>query len=211
MRPRTLEEVQNLKKYDEFTYITRGATYKVMEDFDKENNQVLVCMYKDFTHGGFDESDTYYLSEEMLCDGLKITSDMQNMDYFVKKFQEYSNSTKELLPPLEVADLDTMYICYRNNGYTANDKLRCLLERFSEMSEADVRVVADYFDNTVGPYLADACGTYAALHRSSKLEKTDENRKDLETLFAICKKTFSWISEASIENALKFSCWYWNH
>ncbi len=204
MKPRTIEEVRNLKKYDEFTYVTRGATYKVMEDYDKVNNQVLVCMYKDFTHGGFDESDTYYLSEKMICEGLKITPDMENMDYFVKKFEEYSNSSKEFLPPPVEADLGKMYICYRNNGYTVNDKLRCLLERFSKMPEADVRIIADYFANTVGPYLSDVCGVYAALYRESKVEKIDE------TVIDICKKAFNWINEESIESALKFLCWYWN-
>ena len=88
MVPKTREDVYQIKKGDEIR--VGGMLYKAMDSFDKHNNQVLVCCYKDYPTGGFDEANPYFIKAESIFQKLNIHSEIETKDYFVEKLKKYS-------------------------------------------------------------------------------------------------------------------------
>ncbi len=209
MKPMTIEEVYNLRKNDEISI--KGMLYKLMDDFDKENKRVLVCCYKDYPNGGFCEDSTYFLDEEFICKGLWITKDMKTIEYYVKKFQEYVESTEVFPPPCYAEKMDELYECYCQPYKNEEEFVKRAAKMFPEIPEADAKVIAEYLSNVVSAYIVGkVCRTYVALHRAECTDEFDGGGEDKQQVVRICKRAFPWISEKAIMRDLKFECCFWN-
>ncbi len=208
INPKVREDVYNIKKGDEIR--VGGMLYKAAESFDVKRDGVLVSCYNDYTKGGYDEKNKYFLTAEYIFEKCHLAEDMMSISYYVEKFADYRQDKEVLTPPFSVENMDQLYDCFDKRDRRKEFFTKDARKQYLELSEYELKRIADYFGDTVSPFIGELCYCYAAIYGEKTISETAEGQRDKDEVIRVCQTKFPWISSDNVICTLKRVCYYAN-